>query len=74
TCKVRSILRELPKHFVTGVVSGRGLKKIRDFVNVPGLFYAGSHGFDILVPGQGGQRDERDGAGDHPGKEPADGE
>lgn len=48
--QVRAILRELPKHFVTGVISGRSLGKIRTFVDVPGLFYAGSHGFDILAP------------------------
>lgn len=48
--QVRSILRELPKHFITGVISGRSLRKIRSFVGVPGLFYAGSHGFDILAP------------------------
>lgn len=48
--RVRAILRELPKYFVTGVISGRSLGKIRAFVDVPGLFYAGSHGFDILAP------------------------
>eukprot|EP00752_Nemacystus_decipiens_P005687 g5147.t1 len=48
--RVRTVLKELPKHFITGVVSGRSLGKIRDFVGVKGLFYAGSHGFDILAP------------------------
>lgn len=48
--QVRAVLTELPKHFITGVVSGRSLGKIRDFVGVKGLFYAGSHGFDILAP------------------------
>lgn len=48
--QVRSILRKLPKHFITGVISGRSLAKIRAFVDVPGLFYAGSHGFEILAP------------------------
>ena len=47
-------MRELPKHFVTGVISGRSLGKIRTFVDVPGLFYAGSHGFDILAPSKPG--------------------
>lgn len=47
-------MRELPKHFVTGVISGRSLGKIRKFVDVPGLFYAGSHGFDILAPSKPG--------------------
>ncbi|CAM9094298.1 unnamed protein product [Ascophyllum nodosum] len=59
--RVRAILRELPKHFVTGVISGRSLGKIRNFVDVPGLFYAGSHGFDILAPAEcaGGSRAPR---------------
>ncbi|CAM9583480.1 unnamed protein product, partial [Chrysoparadoxa australica] len=62
--EVRATLRELPKHYITGVVSGRSLAKIRRFVDVDGLFYAGSHGFDIFTPlqpwyevgaGRGGQ-------------------
>ncbi|CAN0476899.1 unnamed protein product, partial [Ectocarpus sp. 8 AP-2014] len=48
--RVRTVLTELPKHFITGVISGRSLGKIRAFVRVKGLFYAGSHGFDILSP------------------------
>jgi Trehalose-phosphatase len=48
--QVRDTLRALPNHYVTGIVSGRSLAKIRNFVGVPGLFYAGSHGFDILAP------------------------
>ena len=48
--QVRDTLKSLPEHYVTGVVSGRSLAKLRNFVNVPGLFYAGSHGFDILAP------------------------
>ncbi|CAM9878723.1 unnamed protein product [Scytosiphon promiscuus] len=48
--RVRAVLKELPKHFITGVISGRSLGKIRAFVDVKGLFYAGSHGFDILAP------------------------
>eukprot|EP00903_Cladosiphon_okamuranus_P009996 g9481.t2 len=48
--RVRAVLTELPKHFITGIVSGRSLGKIRAWVGVKGLFYAGSHGFDILAP------------------------
>ncbi|CAM9920884.1 unnamed protein product, partial [Phaeothamnion confervicola] len=55
---VRATLTELAKHFVVGVVSGRSLEKIRDFVKVDTLFYAGSHGFDIHAPAQ---RDGGDG-------------
>ena len=35
---------------MTGIITGRSLAKIRAFVGVPGLFYAGSHGFDIRAP------------------------
>lgn len=48
--EVRDLLNVLPQHYVTGIVSGRSLSKIRNFVGVPGLYYAGSHGFDILAP------------------------
>eukprot|EP00611_Tribonema_gayanum_P010071 TRINITY_DN1999_c0_g1_i1.p1 TRINITY_DN1999_c0_g1~~TRINITY_DN1999_c0_g1_i1.p1 ORF type:complete len:497 (+),score=121.49 TRINITY_DN1999_c0_g1_i1:97-1587(+) len=64
--EVRETLRELPKHYVTGIVTGRSLAKIRTFVNVPGLFYAGSHGFDILAPGCSPE-------GQHPSPDAADG-
>ncbi|KAG5189920.1 trehalose-phosphatase-domain-containing protein [Tribonema minus] len=47
---VRDTLRALPSHFVTGIVTGRSLAKIRNFVDVPGIIYAGSHGYDILAP------------------------
>mmetsp|Transcript_19399 Transcript_19399/g.28725 ORF Transcript_19399/g.28725 Transcript_19399/m.28725 type:complete len:414 (+) Transcript_19399:184-1425(+) len=50
TPEVREVLKSLSKYYTTGIVTGRSLAKIRKFVNVPGLFYAGSHGFDILAP------------------------
>ncbi|GAB5036137.1 trehalose-6-phosphate phosphatase [Nannochloropsis oceanica] len=46
----RDILVELAERCVVGIVSGRSLPKVKGFVQVPSLFYAGSHGFDIWGP------------------------
>lgn len=32
------------------VLSGRGLDDIRERVSIPGLWYAGSHGFEMVAP------------------------
>ncbi len=36
---------------VAAIVSGRGLADVRERVRLPGLFYAGNHGFEIEGPG-----------------------
>ncbi|MGK7313333.1 MAG: trehalose-phosphatase [Candidatus Longimicrobiales bacterium M2_2A_002] len=36
---------------VVAIVSGRGLADVRERVALPGLFYAGNHGFEIEGPG-----------------------
>jgi len=46
----RRLLERLTLLYPTGVVTGRSLPKILNFVRVHGLFYAGSHGFDIQAP------------------------
>lgn len=43
-------LVQLKDYFVTGVISGRSLAKLTTFVQVDGIYYAGSHGFDIIGP------------------------
>jgi len=48
--QTRDILVELAERCVVGIVSGRSLLKVKGFVQVPSLFYAGSHGFDIWGP------------------------
>jgi len=48
--EMRSSVDELRKLFTTGIITGRGLSKIKQFVNIPELYYAGSHGFDICGP------------------------
>ena len=36
--------------YPVAVLSGRGLDDIRDRIGIPGLWYAGSHGFEIVGP------------------------
>lgn len=36
--------------FPTSIISGRGREKVQDFVQLKELFYAGSHGMDIVGP------------------------
>ena len=43
-------LQSLAALYPVAVLSGRGLEDIRDRVGIPGLWYAGSHGFEILGP------------------------
>lgn len=46
----REMLRHLSHRTSVAVVSGRGLDDVRSLVGVDGLFYAGSHGFEIESP------------------------
>ena len=43
-------LMSLAALYPVAVLSGRGLEDIRDRVGIPGLWYAGSHGFEIVGP------------------------
>ncbi|TDH67513.1 hypothetical protein CCR75_008843 [Bremia lactucae] len=47
---MKDTLEKLREKFITGVISGRSLRKIQNFVSIPQLYYAGSHGFDIEGP------------------------
>lgn len=47
---MKETLQQLRQRFTTGVISGRSLDKIQNFVRIPQLYYAGSHGFDIAGP------------------------
>ncbi|XP_021856294.1 probable trehalose-phosphate phosphatase H isoform X2 [Spinacia oleracea] len=51
---MRSTVRRLAKHFPTAIVSGRCRDKVYDFVQLPKLYYAGSHGMDIKSPANKG--------------------
>lgn len=45
--ETRAILTELVAIVPVAVVSGRGLRVLRELVDVPGLVYVGDHGFDM---------------------------
>lgn len=47
---VRAAVREAAERLSVAVISGRDLADVRAMVDLPGLAYAGSHGFDMLLP------------------------
>jgi len=47
---MRLVLQELVSVVPVAVVSGRDVNDVRSKVDVPGIYYAGSHGFDIIAP------------------------
>lgn len=48
--EMRSLVSELSQHCPLAIVSGRDLQDVKSLVRVDGIFYAGSHGFDIAGP------------------------
>lgn len=48
--EMRDLVKQLSQKFPLAVVSGRGLADVRKRVDLPDLFYAGSHGFEISGP------------------------
>ncbi|KAF8024903.1 hypothetical protein BT93_F1908 [Corymbia citriodora subsp. variegata] len=48
--QMREAVKEAARHFPTAIVSGRSRDKVYSFVNLPELYYAGSHGMDIKGP------------------------
>ncbi|XP_057811097.1 probable trehalose-phosphate phosphatase F [Salvia miltiorrhiza] len=49
---MRSAVRSVAKHFPTAVISGRNRDKVFQLVGLTELYYAGSHGMDIIFPGR----------------------
>ena len=47
---MRQAVRALSAHCTVAVVSGRDLEDVRTLVGLEGIYYAGSHGFDIAGP------------------------
>ena len=45
-----ALLKQLSDRHPTAIVSGRSVERLRGWVDVPGLYYAGSHGFEIVGP------------------------
>ena len=48
---MRDAVGKLSDKATVAIVSGRAREKLRNFVQLPELYYAGSHGFDIDGPG-----------------------
>jgi len=48
--EMRSIVRRLAEAYTVSVVSGRATDDVRQKVGIDGIFYAGSHGFEIVTP------------------------
>lgn len=48
--QTRAALVRAAAHLTVAIISGRDLADVRALVDVPGLAYAGSHGFDMLLP------------------------
>ncbi|KAI3795956.1 hypothetical protein L1987_38617 [Smallanthus sonchifolius] len=51
--EMRTTIRKLAECLPTAIVTGRCLEKVRNFVNLDELYYAGSHGMDIKGPSKG---------------------
>ena len=47
---MRDVVTRLSKIHTVAIVSGRFREDVENLVKIKGLFYAGSHGFDILGP------------------------
>jgi trehalose 6-phosphate phosphatase len=47
---MREAVRGVAGMFPTAIISGRGREKVEAFVQLPELYYAGSHGMDIIGP------------------------
>ncbi|XP_074281711.1 putative trehalose-phosphate phosphatase D [Silene latifolia] len=46
---MRSAVREVASYFPTAIISGRSRNKVYDFVQLDNVYYAGSHGMDIMT-------------------------
>lgn len=47
---MRFAVREVSRYFPTAIISGRSRDKIYEFVQLKDIYYAGSHGMDIMAP------------------------
>ncbi|KAK9276710.1 hypothetical protein L1049_006246 [Liquidambar formosana] len=47
---MRSAVRDVVKYFPTAIISGRSRDKVYELVGLTELYYAGSHGMDIMGP------------------------
>jgi len=56
TDEMRDAVSRVASLYPTAIISGRSREKVYDFVRLPQLYYAGSHGLDIVGP----KRDDDD--------------
>lgn len=47
---MRSAVKSVAKYFPTAIISGRSRDKVYELVGLTELYYAGSHGMDIMLP------------------------
>ncbi|PON56256.1 Trehalose-phosphatase [Parasponia andersonii] len=47
---MRAAVKKVAKYFPTAIISGRSRDKVYEFVGLTELYYAGSHGMDIMGP------------------------
>ncbi|XP_022734179.1 probable trehalose-phosphate phosphatase D [Durio zibethinus] len=50
SAEMRAAVDEVAKYFPTSIISGRSRDKVEEFVQLDNVYYAGSHGLDIMVP------------------------
>ncbi|MBQ0924941.1 trehalose-phosphatase [Saccharopolyspora endophytica] len=48
--QARDVLQQLSRHGPVSILSGRDLQDVRHRVHLDGLWYAGSHGFELVGP------------------------
>ncbi|EFJ18235.1 hypothetical protein SELMODRAFT_112955 [Selaginella moellendorffii] len=48
--EMRAAVKQVALRFPTAIISGRGRDKVKNFVQLSELYYAGSHGMDIMGP------------------------
>ncbi|KAI5065923.1 hypothetical protein GOP47_0019257 [Adiantum capillus-veneris] len=48
--QMRATVKEVANVFPTAIISGRCKEKLHEFVQLPELYYAGSHGMEIIGP------------------------
>ena len=48
--EMKEIIRQLSLKYKCAIVSGRGRRNLQTLVDLPGIFYAGDHGLDIIGP------------------------
>jgi len=49
--EMKEIVKQLSLQYKCAIVSGRGVKNIQALVDIPGIFYVGDHGLEIIGPG-----------------------